>query len=101
VPNASPDSFQAQAGKTLSVDSLGVLENDDDPDDDVLTAVLAGAPKKGKLDLLPDGSFIYRANKKAKGTDSFTYLVQDPTGLSDLETVTIKVKKAKKKKGKK
>jgi subtilisin-like proprotein convertase family protein len=96
VPNAAPDSFSAKAGKTLSEPS-GVLANDSDPDADSLTAILAGQPKKGKVELQADGSFTYKSSKKAKGTDSFTYLAEDPTGLKDLETVTIKIKKAKKK----
>jgi subtilisin-like proprotein convertase family protein len=101
VPNAAPDRFQAQAGKALTVAGPGVLGNDRDPDGDALTAVLAGQPKKGTVTLQPDGSFTYKAKKKARGTDSFTYLAQDPGGLSDLETATIQIKKARhKKKGK-
>lgn len=95
VPTASPDTFTARAGKTLNVPG-GVLENDADPDGDPLTASLAGTPRKGKVRLQPDGSFTYKATKKAKGNDTFTYLAVDPGGLSDLETVTIKIKKAKK-----
>ena len=45
----------------------------------------------------PDGSFSYRSSKKAKGTDSFTYLATDSTGLSAVEQVTIEVAKGKKK----
>jgi subtilisin-like proprotein convertase family protein len=96
VPNAQPDSNTVRAGQAVT-DLGGVLDNDDDPDDDPLTAVLAGEPAKGTVSLQPDGSYTYRANKKAKGTDSFTYLAKDPGGLSDLETVTIQITKAKKK----
>jgi subtilisin-like proprotein convertase family protein len=96
VPNADRDSFQAQAGKPLS-SSSGVLDNDADPDGDFLIAFLAGPPRQGSVDLQQDGSFTYRSKKKAKGQDSFTYLAQDPGGLSDLETVTIQIKKARKK----
>jgi subtilisin-like proprotein convertase family protein len=99
VPNAARDSFQAQAGKSLSVAGPGVLDNDSDPDGDTLTAVLAGQPTKGNVTLEADGSFTYKSKKTAKGTDSFTYLAQDATGLRDLGTVTIQIKKAKKKKG--
>ncbi len=99
VPNAAPDSSSVRAGQAVT-DLGGVLNNDDDPDDDPLTAVLAGEPAKGTVSLQPDGSYTYRANKKAKGTDSFTYLARDPGGLSDLETVTIQITKAKKKKHK-
>ncbi|MFN8675856.1 MAG: Ig-like domain-containing protein [Thermomicrobiales bacterium] len=96
VPNAQPDRNTVRAGKTVT-DQGGVLDNDDDPDDDPLTAVLAGEPAKGTVSLQPDGSYTYRANRKAKGTDSFTYLASDTRGLSDLETVTISITKAKKK----
>jgi subtilisin-like proprotein convertase family protein len=101
VPKATPDSFQAQAGKTLSVAGPGVLGNDSDPDGDGLVAILAGQPKQGSVSLQADGSFTYKSKKTAKGNDSFTYLAQDATGLRDLETVSIQIKKAKKKKGKK
>jgi subtilisin-like proprotein convertase family protein len=97
VPNAAPDTFQAQAGKQLTVAGPGVLGNDRDPDGEALTAVLAGQPKRGTVTLQPDGGFTYKAKKKAKGTDSFTYLAQDATGLQDVETVSIQLKKAKKK----
>ena len=96
VPNAEPDTVTVRAGKSVT-DQGGVLENDDDPDDDPLTAVLAGEPARGTVSLQPDGSYTYRANKKAKGRDSFTYLAKDPGGLSDLETVTIQITKGKKK----
>jgi VCBS repeat-containing protein len=99
VPETGADQFQAQAGKQLIVPAAGVLENDSDPDGDPLTATLAGKAGKGTVELQADGSFTYRANKKAKGKDSFTYLAQDTTGLTALETVTIQVK-GKKKKGK-
>lgn len=96
VPDAQPDSNSVRAGKAVT-DLGGVLDNDDDPDDDPLTAILAGEPAKGTVSLQPDGSYTYRANKKAKGTDTFTYLAKDPGGLSDLETVTIKIAKKKRK----
>jgi subtilisin-like proprotein convertase family protein len=96
VPDAAPDSFSVRAGKTLE-NAGRVLENDIDPDGDPLTAILAGQPTKGKVTLESDGSFTYRAKKKAKGVDSFTYLAQDPGGLSALGTVTIQITKARKK----
>jgi subtilisin-like proprotein convertase family protein len=98
VPSAAPDNFQAQAGRTLTVPANGVLGNDTDPDDDPLTAVLADQPAKGSVILAPDGSFSYRATRKARGADSFTYLAKDSSGLQDLETVTIQIKGKKIKK---
>jgi VCBS repeat-containing protein len=96
IPDADPDSNTVRAGLAVT-DERGVLRNDGDPDNDPLTAVLAGEPAKGTVSLQPDGSYTYLANKKAKGVDTFTYLATDPRGLSDLETVTIQITKAKKK----
>jgi hypothetical protein len=95
VPRAGADQFQASAGRTLDVPANGVLGNDSDPDGDPLTAILAGRPRQGSLTLQPNGSFSYRPNRKAKGSDSFTYLATDPGGLTALATVDIKVKKKK------
>jgi subtilisin-like proprotein convertase family protein len=100
VPSAQADTFQAQAGQQLSVRPAGVLANDSDPDGDTLTAVLAGEAKKGKVDLQSDGSFTYRPNKNAKGSDSFTYIAQDPGGLFSLNTASMQIKGKKHKKGK-
>jgi hypothetical protein len=101
VPDAAPDDFQTKAGKTLSVPASGVLANDSDPDGDALTAILADPPRKGQVELEADGSFTYKSRKKAKGKDSFTYLAQDPGGLSAAATVDIQIKGKKHKKHKK
>lgn len=96
-PQTKPESFTVKAGQPLTVPAEGVLANDTDPDDDPLTARLAGPAKKGSVTVNPDGSFSYQASKKAKGTDTFTYLATDSSGLSALEKVTIEVTKGKKK----
>jgi hypothetical protein len=96
VPTAKSDSFSAKAGKTLAVPADGVLGNDSDPDGDALTAIITGQPKKGTVSLQPDGSFIYKSKKTAKGMDSFTYLAEDSGGLNALATVNIQLKKGKK-----
>lgn len=97
APTARDDSFQAQAGVPLSVPANGVLGNDSDPEGDVLTAAVAGQPRLGSVSLQPDGGFTYTANKKASGSDSFSYVAQDPDGLNSLATVDIQIAKAKKK----
>lgn len=96
-PQSQPDTFSVKAGQPLDVPADGVLANDTDPDDDPLTARLAGPAKKGTVTVNPDGSFSYRSSKKARGTDTFTYLATDTTGLSALEKVTIQITKGKKK----
>ena len=96
VPVANNDRFEALAGQVLTVPAAGVLDNDSDPDGDSLTALVSGQPEQGSLSLQPDGSFTYTPNKKAKGSDSFTYLAQDSDGLNALATVDIQVKAKKK-----
>jgi VCBS repeat-containing protein len=96
-PETQPESFSVKAGQPLDVPAEGVLANDSDPDDDALTARLAGQAKKGTVTVNADGSFSYQSSKKAKGTDTFTYLATDSTGLSAVEKVTIEVTKGKKK----
>lgn len=98
VPQTTPDQFQAQAGKTLSVPAPGILANDADPDGDDLSAAVASPPRKGQLALRPDGSFTYRPKKRTRGTDTFTYIAEDSGGLNAQETVTIQIK-GKKRKG--
>jgi subtilisin-like proprotein convertase family protein len=93
VPTAGGETFQAQAGKPLTVPADGVLGNDSDPDGDPLEAILAGPPRQGTLALQADGGFTYTPKKKAKGKDSFAYLAQDPSGLNALATVDIQIKK--------
>jgi hypothetical protein len=97
---AAPDRFKAKAGKMLRVNGSGVLRNDRDPDGDVLTAVLGRAPRKGKVVLNPDGSFTYRAHRKARGRDSFTYLARDERGSAARATVNIQIKPQKPQQGK-
>jgi subtilisin-like proprotein convertase family protein len=92
APTTAPDRFQARAGQTLTVPAAGVLENDSDPDGDEISAILAGQPAKGTVRLEADGSFTYRSKKTARGTDTFTYLAKDTTGLTTLETVTLEIK---------
>lgn len=96
APLTNGDQYRTKAGKTLRVPASGVLENDSDPDGGPLTAVLAGSPRKGSLSLQPDGSFIYKARKKARGKDRFTYLARDTAGRGTLESVTIQIKGKKK-----
>lgn len=98
VPTARPDSFATRAGQTLTVAGPGVLGNDSDPDGDALTAIVTAQPRQGTLTLQPDGSFTYRSTKKAKGTDSFTYIAQDADGLKSVAKADIQITKAKKKK---
>jgi len=67
----------------------GVLENDNDPDGDELTAILVNDVSNGILDLKADGSFLYTPNSEFNGFDIFTYIATD--GIDNSTEVTVRI----------
>ncbi|MCD0461024.1 choice-of-anchor M domain-containing protein [Roseiconus lacunae] len=76
-PVANDDVYSVAEDQTLNVGGAGVLENDVDPDGDMLTTAVVSGPQNGVLSLNPDGSFSYVPNDNFYGTDSFTYTTTD------------------------
>lgn len=70
-----------------------VLDNDVDPDGDMLTVNTTPVtpPTNGSVTLMPDGSFTYTPNAGFTGTDQFTYQVCDPSNACDQATVFVTV----------
>ena len=99
APVAVDDTYSARQDRRLEVSaSNGVLANDNDGDpetgvDSSLTARLDDAPDKGTVRLRADGSFVYRPNAGASGTDTFTYTLRDLDGLTDTGLVTITIRR--------
>ena len=63
-----------------------------DPEGDSLTYQLVRPPRRGRVILRRDGSFLYTPEKNKIGTDSFVYTATDPGGLvSRPATVTIRI----------
>ncbi|MGQ0619411.1 MAG: Ig-like domain-containing protein [Panacagrimonas sp.] len=76
----------------ISTAALSVLENDSDPDNDPITAVLLDDVDDGTLSLNPDGTFTYTPDADFEGVDTFTYQVSDGSPpLSGVATVTLNV----------
>ena len=70
----------------------GVLGNDDDPEDDPLTAILVSPPSQALgFTFRDDGTFLYTPNPGYSGSDSFDYKVNDGTGDSITVTAAITV----------
>jgi VCBS repeat-containing protein len=91
-PQANDDFYSTDEDTTLDVAAPGVLENDNDPDGDSLTAVLQSGPGDGSLTLSSDGSFTYTPDPGFFGSDSFTYKANDGSPAeSNTATVTITV----------
>lgn len=69
----------------------GVLGNDQDEDEDQLTAVLNTLPANGFLNLELDGSFVYTPTSNFNGLDSFSYHTNDGSADSDVAVVSLTV----------
>ncbi len=93
APEAADDAYTTNQNTPLPVAAPGVATNDGDGDGDpinVQTALVAG-PSNGGVTLNADGSFTYTPNLGFSGSDSFTYRVDDGTGLTDDAVVDITV----------
>lgn len=91
-PIAVDDAYSTEIGAAISVDAPGVLENDSDPENDPLTAVLIEGPLPGsEFQLFADGGFEYKPPTGFGGVDSFTYAADDGFGQGNVATVEIEV----------
>jgi hypothetical protein len=88
-PAAKPDAFGVRAGKTTV---LPVLDNDTDPDGDVLTLRTPDGLKTGSLSAIYGGTGFQVAVPAGKsGTENFKYTVDDGRGLSGGADVALTV----------
>ncbi|RFA17405.1 hypothetical protein B7R22_00600 [Subtercola boreus] len=89
-PIAANDKFGVRAGRTTI---LPVLDNDSDPDGDVLTASLTGAqPTLGTVEPILNGAALQiTVPAGATGGNTFTYTADDGRGGQDTASVTLTV----------
>lgn len=65
-----------------------------DPEGQSMTYTVIRQPKRGTVEIRPDGSFTYTPKKNKVGVDSFVYTAADPAGKVSREaTVTITILK--------
>ena len=89
-PIALGDEFAGAPNEALVVGGLGVLINDVDPDGDSIEAILSAVqPQNGSVSLDSIGSFIYTPNQDFGGSDSFSYVAVDSSGLNSAETTVV------------
>lgn len=70
-----------------------------DPEGDSLTVNIVKGPKRGTLEVSPDGTVTYTPEENKVGKDSFVYTVTDTAGNTSAEaTVRIKIMKPSEKK---
>ena len=76
-----------------NIANTGVLSASD-PEGDTLTYQLVKEPKRGTVDIAPDGSFTYTPAQNTVGKDVFTYTATDSAGnVSNVANVTVKIVK--------
>lgn len=89
-PIAEDDDYTTIQGGELNIPvESGVLSNDSDDRDGVLTAAVSTEPAKGILTLNYDGSFAYAPTANYDGIDSFRYTVTDESGRCSTANVLI------------
>ncbi len=92
IPVVQDNSYTTNEDIALTVnETAGVLNNDSDIDNDILTAVVQDNPSHGAVTLNSNGSFTYTPALDYNGSDSFTYTANDGTALSTIATVSITV----------
>lgn len=90
-PVATDDDLGVRPGRTTL---LPILDNDSDPDGDVLTArVLDGGPSIGDVQSIDNGRGLQIAvPEDASGAASFAYEIDDGRGGTDTATVSLMVR---------
>ncbi|HLO86546.1 MAG TPA: cadherin-like domain-containing protein [Nostocaceae cyanobacterium] len=92
APVANNDNYSVDEDRTLTINAPGLLANDTDAKNQILTAVLVNNPAQGTVKLNADGSFSYTPKANFNGEDSFTYrAVDNQQANSNLATVKINV----------
>ena len=92
APDAVDDSAEVFSGESVTI---SVLDNDSDPDGDVITISSFSQPENGTVDFVngddPSQGFVFTANSDFVGTDSFLYAIEDEDGAVDTAIVTVEV----------
>ena len=88
APIAVDDSASVATGGIVNIP---VLNNDSDPNNDVLSVINTTNPANGTVAIQGDGTINYQSFAPFTGTDTFTYTISDNNGGTDTATVTVTV----------
>ncbi|UCH10492.1 MAG: tandem-95 repeat protein, partial [Fidelibacterota bacterium] len=92
APVAQNDNYSGTEDIPLTVNAPGVLANDSDVDQEILSAALASPPTSGELDFHEDGSFTYTPEQGFNGSVTFQYqAVDEAQAESNVATVTLAI----------
>ena len=91
-PSAISDSYSTMENTVLTVSSeIGILANDVDSEDDVLSVSTFTKPVHGTVTMFDSGGFTYIPEENWSGEEMFEYTVRDSFGSEGSATVTISV----------
>ena len=76
---ATDDNRSAQQDTPITID---VLENDQNVDGDSLTVSVSSPPANGNVVVNGDGTLRYTPDAGFTGTDTFTYTITSPSGVT-------------------
>ncbi|MEO9893238.1 malectin domain-containing carbohydrate-binding protein, partial [Aurantibacter sp.] len=88
-PVATDDSYETEQNLAIN---LELLNNDSDPNEQVITIVSVENPLNGLAELNVDGTeVLYTPGLDYIGSDSFSYTIEDETGLQATASVSITI----------
>lgn len=90
-PVSVNDEYTTAEDTPLEIVAPGVLANDTDVDEDVLSSILVIPPLHGEVTLGADGGLVYTPSANFNGVDGFSYLANDGSADSEAAAVTINV----------
>jgi hypothetical protein len=92
LPVAVDDAYSVDEDTVLTLAIPGVMQNDSDPDGDVIEVTNnTTSTQNGLLVSNPDGSFTYTPDTNFNGSDLFTYEIADVDGGLDSAVVVITI----------
>ncbi len=90
-PVAGADELSTPANAALDISPDTLLANDTDPEGDQLRITKHDEPNSGSVMADAEGFFIYAPHKDFRGTDEFSYTVEDGRGGSSTAKIVIRV----------
>ena len=88
APEAEDDEATTGVGEAVAID---VLENDSDPDGDIITIGGVTTPRNGTVTIVGDALIEYTPDASFSGGDTFSYTIRDGKGGVGTAKVTVTV----------
>lgn len=87
-PVARPDGASARQGVEVAVVATA---NDFDPDGQAIVIESVTQPTRGRASILNASTLVFTPDSDFVGTETFTYTIEDPDGMTDSADVTVEM----------